>query len=102
MRSAPLDHPPRWRASAAVRGLLVQLRKEAGLNQTVLAARLGMTQSQASKYERGERGLDDARLRAWLSALGVSQEAFDAALERHAGALSDPSGAATAPRPFGP
>ena len=64
-----------------MRGLLVQLRKEAGLNQTVLAARLGITQSQASKYERGERALGDARLGAWLDALGVSPETFDAALE---------------------
>ena len=49
----------------------MRVRKEAGLNQTALAARLGITQSQVSKCERGERSLDDARLRAWLSALGV-------------------------------
>jgi transcriptional regulator with XRE-family HTH domain len=61
----------------------VQLRKEAGLNQTALAVRLGITQSEVSKYERGERGLDDARLRAWLSVLGMAtEEAFEAALER--------------------
>ena len=65
-----------------MRGLLVRLRKEAGLNQTVLAARLGITQSQASKYERGERALGDARLAAWLKALGVAPETFAAALER--------------------
>jgi transcriptional regulator with XRE-family HTH domain len=63
-----------------VRGLLVQLRRDAGLNQTALAARLRITQSQVSKYERGERALADARLRAWLAALGTSLEAFDAAL----------------------
>ena len=59
----------------------MQLRKNGGLNQTVLAARLGITQSEVSKYERGERGLHDARLRAWLAVLGVPIEAFDAALE---------------------
>ena len=53
-----------------MRGVLVQLRKDAGLNQAALAARLRITQSQVSKYERGERVLDETRLRAWLSALG--------------------------------
>jgi len=47
----------------------VRLRKEAGLNQAVLAARLRITQSEVSKYERGERILSEARLHAWLSAL---------------------------------
>ena len=58
-----------------MRGLLVQLRKEAGLNQAALAARLRITQSQVSKYERGERVLDEKRTRAWLSALAVPAEA---------------------------
>ena len=50
--------------------LLVQWRKGAGLNQTSLAERLGITQSEVSKFERGERGLDARRLRAWLHVLG--------------------------------
>ena len=62
---------------AALRGVLVQLRKDAGLNQAALAARLRITQSQVSKYERGERVLDEARLRAWLSALGKPIDALD-------------------------
>ena len=70
------------RSPSATRALLVRLRKDTGLNQVVLAARLRITQSQVSKYERGERVLGDARLRAWLAALGVSVEAFDAVLER--------------------
>ena len=45
-----------------MRGVLVQLRKDAGLNQAALAARLRITQSQVSKYERGERALDEMRL----------------------------------------
>ena len=47
----------------------MRLRKEAGLNQAVLAARLRITQSEVSKYERGERILSETRLHAWLSAL---------------------------------
>ena len=42
-----------------MRGVLVQLRKDAGLNQAALAARLRITQSEVSKYERGERALLD-------------------------------------------
>ena len=60
-----------------MRGVLVQLRKDAGLNQAALAARLRITQSQVSKYERGERVLDETRLRAWLSALGKPIAALD-------------------------
>ncbi len=51
--------------------LLVRLRVAAGVNQTALAARLGITQSEVSKFERGERALDRQRLRAWLHVLGV-------------------------------
>jgi len=36
-----------------------------------------VTQSQVSKYERGERVFDETRLRAWLSALGKSLAALD-------------------------
>ena len=60
---------------AAALRQLVRLRVAAGLNQTALAARLGITQSEVSKFERGERALDERRLRAWLQALGV--EALD-------------------------
>jgi transcriptional regulator with XRE-family HTH domain len=56
---------------AAMLRRLVQLREAAGINQTTLAARLGITQSEVSKFERGERALDVLRLRAWLHALGV-------------------------------
>ena len=38
--------------------LLRQVRSEAGLTQTDLAARLGKPQSFVSKYESGERRLD--------------------------------------------
>ena len=62
--------------------MLVHLREDAGLNQTSLAGRLGITQSEVSKFERGERGLDVLRLRAWLRALGIELALFAAALDQ--------------------
>ena len=44
---------------------------QAGLAQATLAARLGVTQSELSKFERGERPLRADRLRAWLRELGA-------------------------------
>jgi transcriptional regulator with XRE-family HTH domain len=67
---------------AATLRLLAQLRAAAGVNQTALAARLGITQSEVSKFERGERALDERRLRAWLHALGVEWTSFADALDR--------------------
>lgn len=61
--------------------MLVRLRAEAGLDQTALADRLGITQSEVSKLERGERVLDVLWLRAWLRALGVEFARFAAALD---------------------
>ena len=55
---------------------LVELREGAGLTQTTLAHRLGITQSEVSKFERGERALNAPRLRAWLGALGVEHAVF--------------------------
>ena len=70
---------------AALRRLLVQLRTAAGVKQTTLAARLGITQSEISKFERGERALDGQRLRAWLHALGIEWTPFADALDRELG-----------------
>ena len=70
---------------AAMRRLLVQLRTAAGVNQTLLAARLGITQSEVSKFERGERTLDERRLRAWLQAVGLEWTPFADALDRELG-----------------
>ena len=50
-------------------GLLFQMRKEAGLTQAQVAARLGRPQSFVSKYESGERRLDLIELRAVAEAL---------------------------------
>ena len=77
-----MKRPAQWREQAATLQLLVRLRVAAGVNQTTLAARLGITQSEVSKFERGERALDERRLRAWLHALQVEWTAFASALDR--------------------
>lgn len=55
---------------------LKEARESSGLTQVDLADRLGMTQSQVSKCERGERRLDLIELHAWCQALGVRLTAF--------------------------
>ena len=70
---------------AAMLQLLVRRRVAAGVNQTALAARLGITQSEVSKFERGERALDPRRLRAWLHALEVEWTPLARALDRASG-----------------
>lgn len=62
--------------------MLVELREGAGLTQTTLAHRLGITQSEVSKFERGERALNVLRLRAWLGVLGVDVTALADSLDR--------------------
>lgn len=55
---------------------LKEARETSGLTQMDLANRLGMTQSQVSKCERGERRLDLIELRAWCQALGLKLSIF--------------------------
>ncbi|MEO8523308.1 MAG: helix-turn-helix transcriptional regulator [Caldimonas sp.] len=62
--------------------MLVQLREDAGLDQTALADRIGISQSEVSKFERGERTLDVLRLRAWLRGLGIEFASFADALDQ--------------------
>jgi transcriptional regulator with XRE-family HTH domain len=75
---------PRRRSGqlSTVLRMLVQLRENAGLNQTSLAHRLGITQSEVSKFERGERVLDVLRLRDWLHALDVEFVPFAHAVDQ--------------------
>ncbi len=51
-------------------------RSKKGLTQIELAARLKETQSEISKFERGERRLDLVQLRRWCQALGISLRDF--------------------------
>lgn len=62
--------------------LLRQARRKAGITQIDLALRIKETQSQVSKYERGEVRLDVIELRSICLALGITLPAFVAKLER--------------------
>ena len=77
-----MKRPAQSAEQAATLQLLVRLRVAADVKQTTLAARLGITQSEVSKFERGERALDERRLRAWLQALDVESASFAQAIDQ--------------------
>ena len=52
-------------------GLLVAVRKEAGIRQQALAKKLGRPQSFIAKYEGGERRIDVIEFIAIVRALGA-------------------------------
>ena len=58
--------------TALLKELLRELRVEAGLRQSDLAATIGRPQSFISEYEAGQRRLDLVELRAVGQACGVS------------------------------
>jgi len=58
------------------RALLVEARKEAGLSQAQLAAKLSRPQSFVSKFERGERRLDVVEFKAIAEALSIDALRF--------------------------
>jgi len=60
--------------------LMIAARKDAGVRQTDLAARLEQPQSYVSKVENRERRIDVAEYVAWMQALGVDPAAHLAAL----------------------
>lgn len=64
--NSPL-HEPDYRAFVEH---LTALRKEMGVTQAALAAKLGKPQSFVSKFERHERRLDPAEFRVIVEALG--------------------------------
>ncbi|WP_459556771.1 helix-turn-helix domain-containing protein [Lacunimicrobium album] len=66
--------------------LLKELRKQSGLSQIDLAAKLGQTQSFVSKVERGDRRLDVIQLRTICHVLGQTLPKFVQQLEKR---LSD-------------
>ena len=60
--------------------MIIAARKEAGVRQTDLAARLEQPQSYVSKVENRERRIDVAEYVAWMRALGADPATHFAAL----------------------
>jgi transcriptional regulator with XRE-family HTH domain len=56
--------------------LLRECREDHAITQVQLAERLGETQSEISKFERGERRLDLVQLYKWCQAIGVRASEF--------------------------
>lgn len=61
--------------------LLVEARVAADATQGDLAGWLGITQSEVSKHERGQRRLDFIQVKTWVEALGIPFESFVADFE---------------------
>ena len=69
--------------------VLRDARKEQGVTQVELAARLGNTQTFVSKCERGERRIDLVEFVEFAEALGVQpQKVLAAYLEKRVGRIS--------------
>ena len=68
--------------------LLRQVRRDAGLRQTDVAAKLGKPQSFVSNYESGERRLDLLELQAVCEVLGITIVDFVRRFDRLSGADS--------------
>ena len=66
----------------ALREMLQDHRKKAGLTQRQLAEILDKPQSWVCRHERGDLRMDYIELRAYLRALDVSVVSFVSALER--------------------
>jgi transcriptional regulator with XRE-family HTH domain len=62
-------------------GLLRECREKGGVTQAELAKRLDETQSEISKFERGERRMDLVQLREWCRATGTKLSDFARAFE---------------------
>jgi transcriptional regulator with XRE-family HTH domain len=56
--------------------LLKQARTDQSITQEMLCERIGMSQSDISKVERGVRRLDVLELRLWLRGLNIPLVAF--------------------------
>jgi len=65
--------------------MLRDLREKAGLTQSILAEKLGRSQSFVSKYEAGELRLDLLEIRSVCETLGTSLSAFVTEFERRTG-----------------
>lgn len=73
-----MDKSPYDRENKILAETLKQLRLSVGLNQTALAERAGLRQSDVSKVESGVRQVGYLELRRWLGALNCDVGAFDA------------------------
>jgi transcriptional regulator with XRE-family HTH domain len=62
--------------------LLREMRVEAGLTQTDLAARIEREQTFVSRYESGQRRLDILEVREICQAIGITIEEFVRRLEK--------------------
>ncbi len=62
--------------------LLREMRIEAGLTQTDLAARIKKDQAYVSRYESGQRRLDVLEVREICQAIGITLEEFVKKLEK--------------------
>lgn len=62
--------------------LLREMRVEAGLTQTDLAARIERDQTFVSRYESGQRRLDVLEVREICQAIGINLEEFVKRLEK--------------------
>jgi transcriptional regulator with XRE-family HTH domain len=78
----PVEKSIQTPGHARLAALLRQKRLDAGLQQTELADKLGVSQTWVSKYENGERRLDLVQLEAICEALGVSLSALVKAWQR--------------------
>ena len=70
--------------------LMTAARKDAGIRQTDLAARLERPQSYVSKVENRERRIDVAEYVAWMQALGVDPATHLTVLTADSPSLSSP------------
>jgi len=70
--------------------LMTAVRKDVGIRQTDLAARLEQPQSYVSKIENRERRIDVAEYVAWMLVLGVDPTTHLAALTADPPSLSFP------------
>lgn len=74
---------PQWSPIYLVlRDALREMRKQANMTQTQLAALLHKPQSYVSKIESGERKLDILEMRSYCRACGINWLDFLAALEQ--------------------
>lgn len=71
-----------FEANISIGKYLAGLRKETGITQVQLAAKLGTPQSFISKVETGERGLHLSEVYRYAAALGISEEQLVADIKK--------------------